>query len=226
MMAARNNADLYEAVFDAHGLRYVRDASAFRAVDPPPPFYSPMTLCAPVADADLTALRAWLHKTAGRVVGFKDSFRQLPRNTPGLTSLFDAKWVWRAPQPSATRWVRVRTPQMLIAWEEAWKAGGSATAQRMFPETLLDHPKFGFFASVAEGTINAGCITNLSPDCVGLSNVFAQTTDTDVFKRAAEAAGSLARHLPIVSYDRGDALRALLKADFQECGGLRVWVAA
>ena len=36
--AARNNADLYEAVFRALGLGFHRDASLFRAIDPPPPY--------------------------------------------------------------------------------------------------------------------------------------------------------------------------------------------
>jgi len=38
--AARNSADLYEAVFRAHGLAFHRDAALFRAKEPPPPCHS------------------------------------------------------------------------------------------------------------------------------------------------------------------------------------------
>ena len=38
-LAAANNADVYAAVFAAHGRRFHRDAGLFRAIDPPPPCY-------------------------------------------------------------------------------------------------------------------------------------------------------------------------------------------
>ncbi|MEL6682797.1 MAG: hypothetical protein AAFQ09_09145 [Pseudomonadota bacterium] len=226
-MAARKNADLYQAIFDAHGLRYIRDDQAFRAIDPPPPYYSPMTLLSPIPDDVLRQLVAKQADNFGHMVGLKDSFCLIKEPIPGLTSLFEATWLWHPGASLAPgNWVRIDRSGALLAWETAWKAAGSATDQRMFPDALRDNPDIAFFAAIEDEEIIAGCIANRSADCVGVSNIFARNETANIYSQAAAAAASLAPGKPLVSYDRGVGLGHLHSAGFQPVGSLRVWVAA
>ncbi len=231
-LAAANNADLYAAVFAAHGLRFDLDRAFFRAIDPPPPYYSSLTTLDPEETArQLAAIDALLAE--GRLdVGVKDGFCRLDRalSGRGFRMLFEASWLWA---PAAARlaqgapaWERVDSPEALAAWEGAWASAGSPAEGRVFPAAMLADPAVAFFGRRDGETFDAGCLCNLSAGCTGLSNIFSRTDDPAVFAAAAGQAAVLAPGEPVVSYHFGTALEALRQSGFREVGRLRVWSSA
>lgn len=218
VLAAENNADLYEAVFATHGLAFERRPEGFAAIDPPPPFYGHGVVTRPGGGAGLLA---HLRGRLGPAVAVKDSFREIDAGSAGLRALFEADWLWsQRPGRLAPGWARVDGPDALVAWEAAWKAG-SPTERRMFPPGFLDRPDVAVFARWDDGRATAGCIANLSDGAVGLSNAFGGGA---AFAAAADAAASLGAGLPVVGYERGASLVAARAAGFEVTGGLRVLV--
>ncbi|MEL6595830.1 MAG: hypothetical protein AAFQ47_07825 [Pseudomonadota bacterium] len=223
---AINNADWYEAVFSAHGLRYRRLAFAFVAEDTPPPYYSKLTVLSPEENANVLLELAKLATRFAGTLSLKDSFCQLGLAQNGFESLFEASWLWRAPrQVSVPRgWEKLSNAKDLLLWEECWKRNGSPTDQRMFPETLLARDDVNFFGRRANDRFIAGCIVNRSAESIGLSNVFAETPSEAFFAQAADTAASVDGDLPVVGYESGDELVFAHQADFDTVGQLRILV--
>lgn len=223
---ARNNADWYEAVFSAHGLRYRRLAFAFVAEDVAPPYYSELTVLSPDENANVLPELAKLARRIDGTLGLKDSFCQLDIGLNGLETLFEASWFWRAPRQVSIPegWEKLSNTNDLLMWEESWKRNGSPTDQRMFPETLLARDDVNFFGRRANDRFIAGCIVNRSADSMGLSNVFAETPSEAFFAQAADAAASVDGDLPVVGYESGDELVFAHQAEFDTVGQLRILV--
>ena len=228
-IAAANNADLYEAVFTAHGLRYCRERFAFVAIDPPPPFYSALTTTTADVIPQAEAIAAARAKFGPRF-GFKDSFCRHGDAIDGLIPLFSASWIFAAanhhPEADATDWVRVTDAAGLTAWERGWSASDGPVSTRMFPSSVLDDPNLIFLGLPSDSGFSAGCIANLSTDCVGISNIFCSDPAYPVHAAATRAVADLELGLPIVGYERGTDLDAMLAAGFEAVGDLRVWVAS
>jgi hypothetical protein len=89
-LGAANNADLYEAVFRAHGLSYQRDAALLLTRHSPPPYYSNLITLDP--DATRAQYRAIAQLKAGRPGPFslKDGFCRLQLSAHGFGVLFEA----------------------------------------------------------------------------------------------------------------------------------------
>jgi hypothetical protein len=225
VMAARNNGDLYRAIFAAQGKGFDARRYAFVAVDPPPPYYAALTVLSPGHAPEIDAELARLARQFGGEVGFKDSFCEFPPGRPDLQLLFEASWIHHPPMTAdAEGWTRLRRAEELQAWESAWKGGGSPTETVMFDPVLLERADFAFFAKWQGGVIVAGCIGNLSEDCVGLSNLFSTGVGEMVFAEAARAVGSLNPGLPIVGYSHGPELAEAVAAGFAPVAPLRVFL--
>jgi len=222
VMAAANNADLYEAVFQLHEIGYERLPFAFVARGKPPPFYANLTLLEPDCMDDVCKELATIASEFGGALAVKDSFYQMELAAQGFRELFTASWIWRAPRDvGAAGWQRVETSRDLEMWEAAWEAGSAPTQERMFGDQLLGMPEIGVFGRKHGDAFRAGCLGNLSWDCVGLSNVFGE----DALEAAAACVGSMAPDLPIVGYESGDDLRLAKDAGFEVTGDLRILVA-
>jgi hypothetical protein len=226
IMAAKNNADLYTAVFSAHGLDFARKPYGFIGQDRPPPFYSNLSVSLPGhADTVTSELRA-LSKKFDAGIGVKDSFCELALKENGFAVLFEASWIWRAPVGDVDPgWVRIDSAAGLQSWEAAWKQSGSPTPHRMFPEAILERADTIFLGHVVDGAILAGCIASLSDDCVGISNAFSVSNSSEVFAQATAAVSGLVPDSPIVGYESGDDLAHALDAGFLPVGDLRILVA-
>ncbi len=222
---ARNNADLYESVFSVHGLEYHRSAYSFVADDVPPPYYSALTVLSP-NDAAIMSELANLARRLGGVMGIKDSFCRLDLASNGFETLFEASWIWRSPRQVTipAGWEVVKEASDLLLWEDGWKRNGSPTDKRMFPDAFLARDDVVFLGRKIEGRFVAGCIANRSDDCVGLSNVFAETSSQIVFSQASDAAAAVGGNVPVVAYESGAKLEYANQADFDTVGQLRVLV--
>ncbi|MEM9652325.1 MAG: hypothetical protein AAGA65_09535 [Actinomycetota bacterium] len=223
VQAAANNGDWYAMMFDIHGLRYRLDELAFSAEEPPPAFHSGMVVLSPgraEAVVDLIPTRA-----AQPRFGIKDSFVELPLDVVDLAELFTASWIWADTISDADTagWERITDRDRLYTWELAWRAGGSPTDRRQFPDRILERQDVAVFGRLAGSTANAGfdagVIANLSGECVGLSNAFGPA---DAYRAGAARCADFGDGRPVVGYERGDDLTAALAAGFVTTGQLRV----
>jgi hypothetical protein len=161
----------------------------------------------------------------------KDSFCTLDLAPLGFRALFEAAWIYRSahqPRPPSTgndvRWSTVSSVAALAAWEEAWGGDGQP---RIFLPALLADESIAIIAAYRGEQIIAGAIANRTGEVVGLSNVFTPEENAEAFW-----AGCLARAmdvfpaLPLVGYERGEALDQASALGFERIGPLRVWVCA
>ena len=226
ILAANNNAELYEAMFQAWGLQYERDDFAFVGRDRPPPFFSNLTVLVPGARDDIISHLRGLAPRFGGSVGLKDSFCEFDPQANGLGLLFQASWIWRSPDAGlGSDWLKVEDQFELEEWEAAWKMAGSPTDVRMFRNPLLRGDDLTFLYKREAGQVVSGCIANVSSDCVGISNVFSVTDEVGCFSQATAAVASMNPALPIAGYATGPRLRAALHAGFEATGDLRILAA-
>lgn len=224
VLAARNNADLYEAMFASWSLAYRRSSIAFVGEDLPPPYYSNLTILSPGHEEDIVPELRRAARRFGGAVGFKDSFCEFDLAGNGFQTLFEADWIWRSPEATLPKagWSIVRGDTGLQGWETAWKRFGSPTEPRMFRDSMLGRPEVTFWGKITGSGFVAGCIANMSSECVGISNLFSAPGEEDAFQEATAAVGSLDRERPIVGYAAGARLEAAQRAGFHTVGGLRV----
>ncbi len=221
VLCADNNADFYCSVFDAQGLAWKRNAACWLSVEQPPPYYSQLVTLSPENTIEQLAKITDLRWRLTRPWSFKDAFCTLDVSSQGFEILFEAQWIWRGPAKvnCPDGWLQVKEPAQLRKWEAAWAANGSPTSVTVFKEPLLTDPRFCVMAQVQNGEVVGGAIGNFSDEVMGLSNVFGAS-----FAAAADAAQSLNGDLPVVGYQRGDALIAAKACGFAEVAPLRVWL--
>jgi hypothetical protein len=226
-LAVGNNADLYEAVFAAAGLRYLRLPEAFVALDPPPPYYSNLVVLRENSTAKVAAhLAQWANLRPGPSV-FKDSFCDIDLSAHGFAPMHTASWIWHPGTrfPAAKGWVKVDNGKDLARWRDGWKAGGSPTPDQVFHDSLLRNRGIAFFAKWQDHAVTTGCLANKSVDCVGLSNLFGPGDITALYEDALAAVAGFGPGSPIVGFEGGESLVAAKMAGFQPVGDLRIQAA-
>lgn len=224
VIAANNNADLYEAMFSSQGLRFKRLPLG---TDHPPPYYSNLTVLSPNhADDIVLQIKSLATKFNGKI-GVKDSFCRLNLGANGFDTLFKASWIWReaTSQTTPCDWQRVEDKTDLLLWEKAWKRSGAATQQRMFNVKMLERPEISFFGRKIRCEFESGCVANESANCIGISNVFAKSSPVLVFAQATAAVASIDPHKPIVGYESGRDLEHVRKTGFSTIGDLHILIA-
>jgi len=226
--AVHNNADLCQTMMSVHGKKTARTPLAFLCLDIPPPYYPNfITLTKAGIDDQLQELKA-LSVHCGGIFGVKDSFSKLDLTDFGFSRLFDAKWVYRQAGGNAydlaEGWKRIENTKDLMLWEESWKSCGSPTEYHMFPEALLKIPNISFFGKETDDGFEAGCIGNLSNDCIGLSNIFCRTPSSILFDEAARCAAALDPTKLLVGYDSGEDLQYMYEIGFSSIGELQIWI--
>ena len=216
VMAARNNVDWYTVMWDLHGLQYFRDAFGFRSADTPPPYHGWVTLAA--VDAPVPNIVAPFAGTPGFSV--KDAFGAHDLSGFSLVRLFEATWVWHAPDAisETVGWEQITTSAALRVWEKAW-SDTSPTAQRQFPDPILDRTDVQVWGRKAATGYDGGFIANQSKDCIGLSNCFG----LDARPAATALCAQFGQGKPMVGYERGDDLAEALASGWQATGPLTVW---
>lgn len=183
----------------------------------PPRFYSNLTTLAPgMAEVVFNA----------DPVGFKDGFNDIDATSHGYKLLFEAFWIWLPvgthPETRFT-WRKATTDRELLQWEHGWAASDLDASRypRQFPNSLLADPEMAFMAGIYQGELVAGCILNLTPPVVGISNLFG---DPSAWHDLPGLCDGTFPGSEMVGYERGEALKAALSAGFQLLAPLRVWV--
>ncbi|MDR9784873.1 hypothetical protein [Rhizobium redzepovicii] len=228
-LCAANNADLYQAIFRAHGLPDQRTSAFWTSDAVAPPYYSNMTTLDRDATEEQLIEIDRLTDRLGRRPGIKDGFSKLDLNNKGFRSLLFASWIWAEPHKSSSSapqgWVSVRDAAALGRWERSWKASGSPTDANVFTPALLSDPDMHIYGRLAGDGFDAGCIANRSPQVVGISNIFSLADTPQAFQDAfALASITFSADLPLVGYDRGEALDEMKELGFKPVGQLRIWL--
>lgn len=229
LLCAANNADFYQAIFRALKLPDRRDSDLWSSEALAPPYYSNLTTLAPDADArqltEILRLRAML----GRPFSLKDGFCRLDLGDYGFEVLFSAEWIWAERThlmiTSQPRWEQICDADALSQWEQSWRMGGSATNLHVFAPALLDDEDIAIFGRSTEDGFDGGCIANRSAQVVGISNIFHLKGTSPAYGEAVSvAASAFGANLPLVGYDRGEALSEMEALGFRSVGNLRVWL--
>jgi len=225
-MAVANNADLCAAVYQAHDLRFERDATALVCLGTPPPFYPKLMTLKQTAAAAQTASIQSLLADGQDAVAVKDSFANLDPDTLCMKLLFEASWLWRTPMSAQMPegWEQVVTPADLSAWQAAWSGGELPNDQPIFPPACLANPDLIFLGCRSGSDYQAGCLANKSENVVGISNAFSTTANGGGFAPATQAVSAVAGGKPLVGYEHGEALESAQRAGFDPVGVLRVLV--
>ncbi|MBY3464220.1 hypothetical protein HFN80_09370 [Rhizobium laguerreae] len=228
-ICAANNADLYQAVFRAHGLPDQRTNAFWSSDATAPPYYSNMTTLDPDATEEQLVEIGRLTDRFGRRPGLKDGFSRLDLGNKGFQLLFSASWIWAEPHkislPAPQDWTRIRDAAALDCWEHSWKESGSPTDAHVFTPALFVDPDIHIYGRSTSGGFDAGCIVNRSPEAVGISNIFSLTGTPQAFRDAVSLATvAFSPDLPLVGYDRGAALDEMTKLGFRSVGELRIWL--
>lgn len=233
-LAILNNVYWYRAMFQAHQLASVVDDLMWRSEASPPPFHSNLVVLSPAVDMSRVRERLKaLEHTLAAGFSMKDSFANLDLAGAGYEVLFEANWIWHEPTHERSTgardaWVSITAPEDLAAWEDAWWGDArnslSGPTGRQFPASLLESPHHRFFAKLDGKTIVAGAIANRSPGAIGLSNAFRLNAPVfDDWTGLMQCASEHFPGVPMVGYERGEALDQALAAGFVTCGALRIW---
>lgn len=223
-MAAVNNAEWCDLVCRSHGLRTRRDGDAWTSEARTPALYPDAVTLAP--DPSVADLLSRIDASAD--CSIKDSFASLDLTAEGFRVLFDAEWIVRTStarplEQAGPRWERVRTPDGLARWEQAWRRGGDPAG--IFRAELLDHEAVAVLAARTGERVVAGAILNHSSTAVGISNFFAEPHAISAgWSGCLALAGALYPESTFVGYETGAGLIAALSHGFETVGPLRVWV--
>lgn len=209
----------YETIFALHGIGSELEDGLWASTRPPPPLHSDAVAVEPSVTAQQVARRI-----DGRVhAGVKDSFATLDLGGAGMTVLFAATWLYRAPREprsgsEADRWTRVRTDDGLAAWTAQHN-----TADVLLPG-LLRRAQFAVLAETVDGATVAGAVARLGSGVVDVSNVHAVAGHAVDWETLADAVWARFPGRPLVGYERGPDLEGALAGGFEPVGELRVWV--
>jgi hypothetical protein len=233
-LAILNNVYWYRAMFRAHRLASAFDGLMWSSEAPPPPFHSNLVVLSPAVD--MTRVRERLdvlEHTLAEGFSVKDSFAKLELAASGYEVLFEANWMWHAPSDdrrtsAGDAWAPITTPDDLEAWEDAWWGDArnslSGPPGRQFPASLLESPHHRFFAKWDGKAIVAGAIANRSPGAIGLSNTFRLNAPVfDDWSGLMQCTSDHFPGVPMVGYERGEALDVAMAAGFLPTGTLRIW---
>ncbi len=220
-IAAANNAAWCDAMCRSHGHAGTFTPQAWLSSCRTPELYPDAVTLA--ADAAADVVLAGIDTRSGCSV--KDSFAALDLSTNGFERLFDAWWLWR-PSGEGVSEVAPMVPvgaDDLAAWAAAWC--GNDAPPDVFRPSLVADPDVVVLGRRDGARFVAGAIANVSGTATGLSNVFAVDRNLDAAWLGALAA--VVRRwpdLPIVGYERGDAMAAPLGVGFTAIGPLTVWL--
>ncbi|MFC4098136.1 hypothetical protein [Paenibacillus xanthanilyticus] len=221
-IAVQNNIAWCAAICELYGVVHTSEGQLWGTLAPAPPFHP--DLITATADATTEDVKKWLE--GRKVSGLKDSYAKLDMAPLGLRLLFEAQWMTSDPSADhraaadETAWTIVATERELARW-----AAAGDMPHLMKPE-LLQRQDVKVFMRESNGGVS-GFIANVSEGAVGISNVFATTTDSSSNTLWSSIAAASSAHfpgIPLVGYEHGETLDAALQAGWTAIGPLRVWV--
>ncbi|OOQ59804.1 hypothetical protein [Mucilaginibacter pedocola] len=210
-----NNAEWCGIICATHGAPGSVQQNIWRSPGPVPPYYPDLVTLSSSIDTNavVDAMRG-----LPLLKSLKDSFNSLELEAHGFHKLFEAQWVNYADETETTIDFKIAdTSEKLQAWEKAW---GNDKQDRIFKDSLLQHPEIKFVYHEDYGKIISGGIIHTSHGVAGLSNFFCR----DNSRQYRSALVAFAQALPVVGYESGDALQEAVAIGGKKMGPLSVWV--
>lgn len=237
LLAAMNNAEWCDTTCRACGIPGAfHDAYWIHPGDVPPYTSKFITLAgAEAASAQRDAIRELAESLGESGFSVKDSFQCLDLAPQGFTELFRAHWIHReaisAPPRDASemlQWSVVHDESRFHDWEHAWRGCPENALARQSPTafrpSLIGEPGVHLLAGSLGERVVATAVLNRTGDVVGLSNVFSGVEGVGPrFPGCIRLAHELYPDLPLVGYERGEALVNAEQAGFTRLSGLTVW---
>ncbi|OXM82863.1 hypothetical protein [Paenibacillus rigui] len=156
------------------------------------------------------------------VFGIKDSFANLDMLPFGFRVLFDAKWIYHPPvvdlDDHLRGWIVVSTAEAFAQWTFA------SGLQKVLQPALLEEKDVKIFMYEIHGE-KSGFVANLSDHVVGISNVFSNENKM-IWPDIVRIVSAYFPGVPMVGYEKGEALAAALQSGWTTLGPLRVWIKA
>jgi hypothetical protein len=228
--AIENNLGLYEAVFAAHGLRWLRSPLAWTSTEKAPTYYSNLVTCSSEwqPDGEFRAIDETFAHDGWPHWSIKDSFANLDLRAFGFARLFDAQWIYLeaanflpAQGTSGIRYELVGTADALSTWRTAWDPDPQL-GKEIFRDNLLGEMHFviGYRGAAAV----AGCAINKTDDVLGISNCFCPDTDILHWSEMVGFVQASFGKTDMVGYERRDLVARLRGLGFENVGNLCVWL--
>jgi hypothetical protein len=244
--AVQNNAVWCDTVCRARGARTEWVDGLWVNIDASPPYYPNAATTSP---HETSAQRRRLQRLLGslpRPWSVKDGFHVLDLDSLGFHLLFEAQWI-RLPvsgraddhlldpirDADDAEWSAAASAAELEEWEASWRGDdpGAAVADppATFAPALVDDPDLRFLAGRRGGRIVAVAAANRSDDgtgpVVGISNlVLCRDGQPHDRAGAVHAVRAAFPGLPLVGYERGDDLSAMVALGAQATAPLRIWI--
>jgi len=221
-LGAENNARWCDLVLRSHGGQGVLAPDAWTSPARTPSLFPDAVTLIPLPS--VPDLLARIDSSPGCTI--KDSFASLDLASHGFHVLFDAEWIMSPAPPTKawsfpSDWTDFTDPDGLGLWEEAWCQGDGPRG--LFLPGLLSEAVV-VLGRIANDQILAGGIVNRSAGGAGISNVFSEAGHgSETWSALAQCARALFPDLPLIGYERGEALADAQKSEFQVVGSLRVW---
>ena len=170
----------------------------------------------------------------GDVIGIKDSFSTLDLTLSGFSVLFEARWIWRDPEPTqkaiaqrAFRWTNIDSASGLERWEKEWhpdRASGAPT-QSIYGSPLLRSPEVTFVAAYAGAALMGGAALTATEGTVGVACTFFRGANPQHMRQELISYITETHPgCPVLGYECGDELEAMKELGFRDVGPLRVWL--
>lgn len=208
------NLAWYELMCAVHGVRTRLAEGIWSAIDRPPPLHSDAQVVAPGVPLGAVMDRLGDRQPAG----FKDCLANVDAGPAGMSRLFDASWIHRAPGTSRrpAEWHEVRDERELARWNAAWD-----TADVLLP-AVLGLPELTVLADGEEA--RRGAVLTVVDGVAYLSNAHGDDGSVADWEALVAVAAELAPGCPVVGYERGPDLAGAVHAGFEVVGDLTVWV--
>ncbi len=223
-IGAENNARWCDLVVRSHGGQGVFSVDAWTSPTRTPALFpDAVTLIPSPCVPDLLSR---IDALSGCTI--KDSFASLDLTAVGFNVLFDAQWIaspahsgreWGVPPD----WVQITDPDGFGLWEEAW-CQPDGPKDILLPELLSEGAVV--LGRIKNDRVIAGGIVSASAHVTGLSNVFTGVGhESETWSALAQCARAFFPGLPLMGYERGEALTHAQRSGFQTVGALQVWIA-
>lgn len=226
--AAQNNADWCDIVCRTHGVpgEFLENVW-INQKEVPSLLYPNAVTIKPLSDKTLNEVIQTIKNISLETYAIKDSFNEIPADEMGYKILFEANWIMQDIEEltysdTTGDWRIIKDDQELQNWEHAWN-NNQPTDKRIFLPSILSVKDVFFLAKYNNDQIIAGGIVNISRDVVGLSNVFTwEAVKSNVYSQLSIFIKEKISALPIVDYERDEALVRALEGGFKTIGRLKV----
>ena len=231
-IAILNNNDLYEAVFSAQNMSFLRGRSICYCLEKTPPLYSNLVTVSEKwqPDETLSLIVDNFKRENWEQWSVKDSFAVLDLETFGFRRLFDANWFYLAAArftPVSNRlgmsYKIVENEKVLTEWRRVWDSD-ERLGRKIFQPAMLDDPNVRFVAGEDGEKIVSGCLINKTAGILGISNFFAPAQNIEYWSDIIAFVHESIEFTDIVGYQRTDCLQKIQPLGFETTGDLTVWL--